>query len=164
MPSCESVLQAFGARHFADWTGLEPGCAKARVAAVFPSWLPGIGAGQIGDRAAQYHMLEIAGYPRPVRAWFDDDILLMLDAEYPDPAHVLAGDIEALGEPEARLDCWWDVVSLARAEWVFAARGLAAFINPDNRIVLRVLTFPPVSLAEYERSFRVSWRSIEFRR
>ena len=162
MPSCESVLQAFGARQFADWNGLPRDCKMSQLATAFPTQMAGESSGRIGRRSAQYRMLDVDGYPHAVRAWFAAGTLLMLDSEYPDPSNTLGVEIESLGEPEARLDCWWDVLSLKGAEWVYASRGLAALINPDNRIVLRLLVFPPASLSEYENSYRIDWRSIEF--
>jgi hypothetical protein len=162
MPSCESVFRDFGARRFADWSGLPRDCAISQLAAASRSGMPGVGSGRIGKRAAEFRTFKIDGFPHAVRAWFEGDTLLMLDAEYPDPSGTLAAEIEKLGEPEARLDSWWDVLNLKRAEWVYASRGLAAFINPDNRTVLRLLAFPPASLADYERNFRIDWRSIEF--
>jgi hypothetical protein len=162
--SCESALDGFAARTFSQWQPLPTNCLLAQVTAKFPLLNDGVGTGRIGERSAQYRMVVSPRYPRPVRAWLEGNNLLMLDAEYPDPENTLAAEIEALGEPEARLDCWWDVLRLQRAEWVFASRGLAAFVNPDNRIVLRLLVFPAASLAEYERKFRIGWRSIKFRK
>jgi hypothetical protein len=162
MDSCEEALSAFARRQYGDWKGL-PACTLAQLTASFPLLNQGIGTGRLFDRPAEYRMVTVEGYPRPVRAWFSGDRLALLDAEYPDASKTLAADFERLGEPELKLDSHWDIHLLAQGEWIWASRGLSALVNPGNRVVLRIRAFAPVSLEQYQKYLRIESRSIEFR-
>lgn len=155
-PTCKQALTAFVERRLAEWTGLPPGCRLDDLTASAPLANEGIGSGVVGGRPLQYRMVVASGYPRPVRAWLDGDALVILDAEYPDPTGRLVTEIERLGEPEARLDTTWEVLELRGAEWVYPSRGIAAFVNPDNRIVLRLVGFGPTTLPDYLGRLRLS--------
>ena len=162
MESCEAALNLFARRRFGEWAGL-PVCTLDKVTQVFPLLNQGVGSGRLFDQPAEYRMVTVDGYPRPVAAWFQDERLKMLDAEYPDPAGNLADELQSLGPPESKLDSEWDIHHLAQGEWVWPSRGISAQVNSGNRVVLRLRTFTPVSLEQYRQYLRIAWRSIEFR-
>jgi hypothetical protein len=95
------------------------------------------------------HLVSFAEYPEPVRAWYDGDLLAVLETDYPALPMTSAALANLLGEPEARLDCYLDVLLLRAAEWVYPQRGLSVRINPATQIWLRVTAFGAMTLEAY---------------
>ena len=59
-----------------------------------------------------------------------------------------------LGEPEAVLDSVLARVRLPGGERVYAQRGLALRVNPENRLLLAMLGFAPTDAADYAARIR----------
>jgi|SRR5687767_9636821 len=161
---CRIALQMFAEKRFVNWRGLPQGCVLTDVAAMFSLSNQGVGAGHLGRRQRQveFRMFQVKGYQRPVRAWFDSTQLTMLDAEHPGLEQQLPGVLASLGEPEAKLDFYWDVVEIKKGELVYASRGITFFTDPTDNQVLRLLVFPATTIEDYIEKFRLEFRMQEF--
>jgi hypothetical protein len=161
---CASEVKAFLEKRFADMRGLPAGCRLDDVATEL-----GVRArsdtGVLGEQPRQvsFQMAVASGYTDPIRVWCDQAVLLMLDAEYPEPSGGWPALRAALGPPEAKLDYHWDVVNVAGGEWVYPSRGLSVFLAPALDTVVRIAAFTPTSLAVYRRMVRPVSRGEEHR-
>jgi hypothetical protein len=68
---------------------------------------------------------------------------------------VVADLMKELGEPQAKFDCEWSTIQIAKGEWVYSHRGLALFLSPESSRVLHLAVFPGTTLQGYEESFRL---------
>lgn len=161
---CRIALQLFAEKQFVNWRGLPRGCSLTDVTAMFSLLNQGVGVGHLGRRQRQveFRMLQIKGYQRTVRAWFDAKQLAMLDAEHPGLEQQLSSVLASLGEPEAKLDFYWDVLEIKKGELVYASRGITFFTDPSDHRVLRLLVFPPTTLDDYIEKIRLEFRMQEF--
>jgi hypothetical protein len=149
------ALSAFACRRFTDWQGLPPDCTLADLTAHAPLLDEAVGHGVAGARRlwSQFRLVSFPHYPEPVRAWFAENRLWMLDVDYPalpePPARML-------GAPEARLDCHWDLLRLEAGEWAYPSRGLSAIVNPVTERCLRLAVFVPTTLTAWVQDIRRS--------
>src|SRR5687768_9493645 len=102
--TCRDSLMAFRAKRFDTWAGLHPGCTLEDVTGMFPLLNANAGTGYLGDRKVEFRMIVVEGYSHPTRAWFENETLLLLDADYPDISGGLPNLLQRLGEPEQRFD------------------------------------------------------------
>ena len=161
---CRIALQLFAEKQFVNWRGLPQGCSLADVTTMFSLANKGVGSGHLGrsQRQVEFRMLQVKGYKHPVRAWFDSTKLAMLDAEHPGLEQQLSSVLASLGEPEAKLDFYWDIVEIEKGELVYASRGITFFTDPTDNQVLRLLVFPATSFQDYVEKFRLQFRMQEF--
>lgn len=89
----------------------------------------------------------IAG--KHLRLWHDGQYVLAVELEAPR----VVGDWDslrvALGEPEAKFAYWKGVVESESGQWVYATRGIAVFVSLSEATLVRVMMFPPTSVAAY---------------
>jgi hypothetical protein len=150
---CEEVREAIGARRFADWRGLPPGCTAEELFGVplDSSW----GALPLGDgrEQARSRLLELPGYYRPL-AYARDGVVVAFDAMNPQ----LDGDpsalAESLGPPDATLDWIFGTVSMPGGEKVYAARGITLSLNPETQGVVYVTVYAPTTVESYLKRLR----------
>ncbi len=88
------------------------------------------------------------GYPDNLTAWFLGPTLVLVEAALPSLAHPVADLLADLGDPEARLDDRWGVMTVAGGTRVYPGRGIAVFVGPEGQ-ALRVSLFAPVTLDAY---------------
>jgi hypothetical protein len=153
--SCKAALRVFADKTFDQWRGLPSGCKLPEIMTIFSLFNKGVSTGFLGHKKIQYRMLVLEGYLRPIRAWFEGDTLLMLDAECPELPGGGLTLMKQLGKPDVKLDFYWNVLRLKRGEWVYAKRGIILFINPGNNILLRLLVFPPTTVDDYMTRLRL---------
>jgi hypothetical protein len=152
---CLRALEIFRDRDFAAWRGLPADCDWETVQAVMPPVVDAEAAGWLGaSLPRRIRLVRAEGYPRHVRVWFDGPRVVALESELPQLHRPLAGTIAGWGAPDARLDFAFDVVTMEKAELVYAARGFAAAVNPDNQVTLRIVVFPPTTPERYLAEFR----------
>jgi hypothetical protein len=153
------ALRVFVARDFAHWAGLAPGTTVGDVAAAFEvddTPQPALLGSE--DRAAGWVTVEADGYPEGLRVWLDETDVALLDGpdvELPGGAADLAPLLAQLGEPAARLDSYLGTYRIEGSEWVYPARGLTVYVNPENMLLLRVVGYAPTDLDTYERRLRI---------
>jgi hypothetical protein len=152
---CRRALEVFRDRDFAAWRGLPADCDWETVKAVMPPVADAEAFGWLGaSLPRRFRVVRAAGYPQHVRVWFDGPRIVAFETGLPQLHRPLPATIEGWGTPDARLDYDFDVVKLQQAEWVYAARGFAAAINPGNHVALRIVVFPPTTLERYLADIR----------
>ena len=149
-------LRCFAAADAACWPGLPAGLALEDVAAVLPLAEDVRGEGVLGQerRPAAWVGAESSTYEGGVRVWHEGGRVLVLEGRDPvdeDGAPLAAPD---LGRPEARLDTVLGPLVLPGGERVYAARGLALRVNPENGLLLGVLAFAPTTAQDYRARLR----------
>jgi len=152
---CASQVKAFREKRFADLRGLPAACRLNDVATEL-GVRPGASSGWLGEQQRQlsFQVAVVPGFAEPIRVWYDQGFVLLLDAEYPEPPGDWAALRTALGPPEVKLDYRWGVVNVVGGEWFYPARGLTIFLTPALDKVIRVATFAPTPLATYRQSLR----------
>ena len=153
--SCVSALENFAARDFGKWTGLPASCSLAEVTQRFRLVNDGYGFARLGRIKREFRMLVVENYDQPVRVWSDDARVLMLDVAYPSLSVGIADLMKDLGEPQAKFDCEWSTIQIAKGEWVYSDRGLVLFLSPESSKVLHLAVFPSTTPQGYEESFRL---------
>jgi hypothetical protein len=150
------ILRAFAAADVAGWQGLPDAIVLADVGGVLPLEGGATGTGFLGAerRSAGWIGAESETYEGGLLIWHDEGRVLLLEGRDPvgvDGAPLAAPD---LGEPEAALDTVLGRLRLDGGELVYAARGLALRVNPENGLLLGVLGFVPASAEEYRTRLR----------
>jgi hypothetical protein len=149
--TCAEAFSAFAAKRFVSWNGLHPDCGLEALTAIAPTLNEGVGREPVGrsGRWVSFRAVVFDDYTEPARAWFDGDRLIMLDVDYPQLRASPEDWLRELGDPEARLDCYWDLLALPQGEWAYPSRGLSVLVNLQTRTWLRVIAFAPTTLAAY---------------
>jgi hypothetical protein len=146
MSACRDALAALKRDGVESWRGLPTGCAPDELG--LTDLDPSPGMADLGLRKAFFRSGRLDGTEVQVWTTTDEREVLMIAIAQP------SFGVEGLGEPEARLDSARGTVPLPASEWVYAGRGLAAFVDPDG-VVWRATLFRSSTLAEYENEFRV---------
>jgi hypothetical protein len=97
----------------------------------------------------RYRMHVGEGYPQHLKAWFVELTVVLVEASLPQIADP-DGLIREFGEPAARLDSTWGVMTVRGGLHVYPDRGIALFIGPESQ-VLRVSLFAPTNLDDFVR-------------
>jgi hypothetical protein len=153
--SCISALNNFAARDFTNWTGLPESCSLADVSQQFRLLDDGVGLVRLGDTKREFRMFAVPGYEHPVRIWSDGQKVLMLDVEYPSFVLETPALLKELGDPETKLDYDWGTTRLENSEWVYADRGLALFLAPDNSRAFHLAVFSRTTMQGYKENFQL---------
>ncbi|HET7461252.1 MAG TPA: hypothetical protein VFJ82_08380 [Longimicrobium sp.] len=148
---CRPAWNAIGSRDFRAWAGLPEGCGYAALDAVFPRVAEAYGEGTLGERyqPATYRMHAVEGPPYGARVWFRGDRVVLVELEYPGLPHPSRELLQSLGEPQARLDAYVDVMPVPGGAWVYAARGITLFLDSGHTEVMRVALYHPCTPEEY---------------
>lgn len=148
-------LQAFAAADVAAWHGLAAGLAPADVGEVLE--LSAVtGRDLLGEERREVTWVAASSdvYRGGLRVWHEAGVVVLLEGR--DPFDAAGEPLAAadLGEPEAVLDTVLGRLRLPGGELVYASRGLALRVNPENGVLLGALGFAPTSSDEYRRRLR----------
>jgi hypothetical protein len=151
--------EAFDRADLAAFDGLPADLTLDQLATVLPVDREVVGRGFLGRerRYASWAGAESRGYSGGVRVWHEDGRVLVLEGR--DPVDAAAPD---LGEPDALLDAMLGRVRLAGGERVYARRGLALRVNPENGLLLGALAFAPTDAEAYAERLRPDVPPLEF--
>ena len=151
------ALHAFARKAFAEWRGLSAPCALEEALRVFEPQSEWIGTGRLGLHAveAHYRFVRAAAYAEPLRVWFADTGILLVEAEGPIDDLLFPALTSQLGEPEARLDTYFGFSRVEKGEWVYPSRGLALSSDSGGREIHRLWAFAPTTLSGYLEELRV---------
>ncbi len=131
-----------------SWQGLPDDVNDEQLAGL-ANRAAGPGEGRLSGMAVRFRDYE--GPLGPLTAWFDDDDrVFLLWADRPPLEPDSAAILDALGEPEKRLT---DRPSRfpGTVQWVWAARGLTAYVSEPEREIRALALFRPGTLSFYER-------------
>lgn len=149
--SLAAAVAALARVDLAGWRGLPAGLSCAPVA---DDEAPA--EALLGDDAQPADMVYLPD-PSPgaaARAWLRDDVVVLIDvARTHDAAPVSVPD--ALGEPDARLDIAYGLVTVPGGEWLYASRGLSLVVQ--SGLVRHVMGFAPCGVAAYVRALRIGF-------
>jgi hypothetical protein len=144
-----------------EWQGLPPSLSLPTVTARFPPSDLSPVVGSLGSDLvpARYVTVPVPGFPSEMRVWFTepDDRVVRMDATRP-AAVSLEPLIRRLGEPEARLDTYVNVLRVEEGELVYAGRGLTLLTNPANRLLLGMAFYAGTTVDGYQRRLRLDLR------
>jgi hypothetical protein len=155
-----AALRSFALADAAGWPGLPAGLALEDLEAVLPLAEDVRGEGVLGEerRAASWVGAESSVYEGGVRVWHEGRRVLVLEGRDPvgaDGEPLAAPD---LGEPDALFDTVLGRLVLPGGERLYAARGLALRVNPENGLLLGVLAFAPTTAEDYRARLRPELR------
>jgi hypothetical protein len=150
-------LRAFADRTLRAFAGLVSPTSLDDVARVFVLDRSWHGQGFLGSAGhpTDWFSATAAGFGRGVRVWAEDDTVMLLDAadiSLPEPLPLL---LDALGEPEMKLNSFLGAFEIENSEYVYARRGLTIYVNPATGVLLRIAAFRPASLEHYQRNLRL---------
>jgi hypothetical protein len=154
--SVRDMLRAFEAADIGGWEGLPPELSLGEVAAVLALETAASVPGHLGDErlAAERVAARSSTYAGGLFVWHDEGQMLLLEGRDPFDG---AGDplvAPELGEPDEALDTVLGPLSLPGGERVYAGRGLAVRVNPENGLLLGVLGFSPTDADTYRARLR----------
>lgn len=152
---CEAVLQTILAKDFTQWHGLPATCRISDIVSLF-SLSKGVGSGRLGDAKVNFRTAAVDGYSRPIRIWFEEERILLIDIAQPEIIPDLDHHLAVFGAPDVKLDSYLSTLLLNESEWVYLSRGISFFINPATQVLLRVAIFTPTSLEKYKAKLRLN--------
>jgi hypothetical protein len=146
-----AAIRAFAEGRFGEWHGLPEGADRALVTEALGEPL----ASEDAPRRLGTWAGGSRSYPGRVDAWFDGDLVMFLQVEWP----AVEGTLEdVLGAPEAVALSRW---GSGREQLVWASRGLAAHRSTVDGGVAAVFGFTPMAVEDFLES---ALASIESRR
>lgn len=139
-----AALRDFAVCDLTDWHGVPGDLGVAHAGTVFPLDNGVTGEGFLGEERypASWVSADSTTYEGGLRVWHEDGRVLVIEGRDPvDDAGLPLHVPDDLGEPEAALDAVLGRVQLPGGERIYATRGLAVRVNPENDLLLGVLGF-----------------------
>ena len=136
-----------------EWTGLPDDAAALLGLDLAEAFLFG---GRMGEPPSSTGWIPLATrrFTDGLRAWVDQDRIVLLEGAMPaDDGGGFLG-IPELGEPEAALDFAFGPLTIVGGERVYASRGLAICVNPRSGVLLALRGFAPTTADDYRRRLR----------
>ncbi|MEO1451514.1 MAG: hypothetical protein AAFV07_18425, partial [Bacteroidota bacterium] len=88
-----------------------------------------------------------------VRALFRGEQVVKIDVEFSLDGEAQVQQIrEQLGEPEAKLDYYFDVLPMREKTHVYASQGMALFWGMSDSSLYHISYFAPMTATEYHKS------------
>jgi hypothetical protein len=162
--ACKVRLAQFFRRELAGWHGLPQQC----VAEDLPDSVTlrsGEGLAHFGTDVVEYRfrVAETASFTEPVQLYFDGGTLCLIRTGlWSTDRSVCQRLLRELGDPPDRLDLTLGMRVVARAEWVYATRGLMLAVLSDTGLIASVAGYPPCTLDVYRRCYRDADPAREF--
>jgi hypothetical protein len=149
-------IRTFAAAAIDDWTGLPPDLSLAEIAEVLIFDPTDLRHGSSGDPVVERDWIPAVSsvYADGLYLWLDGQQVIALEGIHPLDE---GGDFTPapdLGEPDARLTTRLGPLLLDAGELVYAARGLAVRVNPENGLLLGLVGFVPTGIANYRNRIR----------
>jgi hypothetical protein len=149
------TLRAFAVADLTDWCGVPGDLGVAYVGAALPLDEALTGEGFLGEerRPASWLRAESATYRGGLRVWHENGRVLLIEGRDPvdeDGEPVVVPD---LGEPEVALDAAVGRLLVTGGERVYALRGLAVRVHPENGALLCAMGFA-IATADFYRAQR----------
>lgn len=150
---CSDAWDIIRNRSFHEWTGLPSTCTYPDFDDTFERKDDAYGRDTLGSakRRTRYRMHVAEPFEEPLKVWFRDDDLVMIDISHPELPYPDGELLERLGDPEARLDYSFDVMEIEDGAWLYPTRGMALFLDAGKETVMRLSLFPPCDLGAYAR-------------
>lgn len=155
--TCNEARSSIISARFLGWTGLPSGCTSEALfgVALDSTW----GELRLGQHSipTSSRLLDLPGYYRPL-AFSRNGVVVLFDGTNPSLSTGW-GDLSAdLGRPSATLDWVHGTIAMRAGELVYAKRGIAVCLNPENLFVIHVSLFVPTTLEDYVNHLRIDRR------
>ena len=156
------VLKTFSVLALGNWQGLSGETSVDDARAVFGIDDQWHGTGKLGSdgNRRDWFSASAAHFPEGLRLWVDGDRLLLIDAVRPDLPGGFDALFEKIGQPSEELDSYLGTLPIRKSEWVYPERGLTLFVNPANRLLLRIAVYRPTSIEDYRKTLRLDLQRI----
>ena len=152
MPNtCQAALKAIAVRDFRTWHGLPQDCSYAEFDARFARMSDGHAVGNLGRtaRMVSYRTHVVSGYKTGVHAWFEDDIIQLIELNFPSLPHPSSELSRSLGPAAAKIDYNLDIAVIPGGAWIYPNRGIALFVDGPLGEVMKIGVFHPCDLEYY---------------
>jgi len=155
-----SILRSLARLEFAELHGLPVPTKVSDVLQVFPSESEFTGTGTLGSEYDEhrYVYVIIDGFDKPGRLWLQGEDVILIDVECPASPLAVEDLTGAIGEPDLKQDSFLGTLLLENSEWIYARRGLILFINPANKVLLRIAVFAVSTSDHYLKHLRLHLR------
>jgi hypothetical protein len=152
-----SPLRLLAGRDLRSFAGLAHPTSLDDVAAVFDLDRSWHGQGALGSarHRTDWFNAAAAGFARGARVWANDGTVVLIDATDVVLVEPLPSLLDALGEPETRLNSFQGTFEVEANEYVYTRRGLTLYVNRAVDTPLRIAAFAPGSLERYQRDLRL---------
>jgi hypothetical protein len=152
-----SPLRLLAGRNLRSFAGLAVSTSLDDVAAVFDLDRSWHGQGPLGSarHRTDWFNAAAAGFARGARVWANDGTVVLIDATDVVLAEPLPSLLDALGEPETRLNSFQGTFEVEANEYVYARRGLTLYVDRAIETPRRIAAFTPCSLERYQRDLRL---------
>ena len=162
--ACREAWKEIRDRDYRAWDGMPASCRYADFDAAFPRLRDAHGQGRLGRdrRQALFRMHVDDRYQHPLKTWFRDDRLVLIEVAYPELPYSTPELLSHLGDPEAQLDYHLDVMPVSEGAWIYPSRGLALFLDAGRREVMRIALFHACSLDGYVKELHPDVRVREY--
>ncbi|MGB5563510.1 MAG: hypothetical protein WBN02_14485 [Sedimenticolaceae bacterium] len=149
---CDQVWTKIYQRDFRQWRGIPDECGYRSFDQAFTRVSDHYGIGRLGSGAREYRYRVYLheAYAGDLKAWYENDDLVLVEGAYPAPHPFDATWFAGLGEPDLRLDYRLDQMPVQRGAWVYAESGLALFMDATGRSVMAVALFSSCTPAYYQ--------------
>lgn len=150
---CQEAIQQILRKDFVTWRGLPRECELERVSALMSLGedTRRLDLGQ--ERRPTYaRVAKVDAYEEPLEGWHREGRVAQISVRFPGLSDV-AALLAALGEPDAKLGCYYSGVPVLdeEGEWVYAGRGITLFMSSDRSNVIALSVYEPTTVAAYER-------------
>ncbi len=151
-----AALAAFAAAEVEAWPGLPEHVRLAELTPLAACDPAERFTGNLGDppRAAAWVAADTDRYAGGLRLWLAQDEVVALEGIHPLDSDGQFRPAPDLGTPDAAFDTLLGSLHLPGGERVYAARGLAVRVNPDNGLLLGLVGFAPTSVEDYRTRLR----------
>ena len=152
---CDAARHAIETNGFGAWTGLPPECNTEALFGI--SFDEQWGMQKLGStfQPARTHVLELAGYYRPL-GYVRDGRPFMFDG-MPNPVDGSWGALAAsLGTADAIYDWELSTFPIPKGEHVYASRGITVWVNPSRDLIVYVTVYAATTVDEYVKRLRPS--------
>jgi hypothetical protein len=142
----QSVIAGALRGNFSGWQGLPEGTQPEELAALSDGEGPS-GRGRLAGIPVRFQ--DYTGHPGLLRTWLDDEgAVFLVWVDRPELDRDSAEVLSELGPPDARLESAPSRIP-ATVQWVWGARGVTAYVAPDESIKGFAL-FAPAPVDYYE--------------
>ncbi len=150
---CTRIRKAIEIRDFTGWNGLPAECAADALFDGIPEDLSGRPRRHLGGRTAEWVILKIDGYYRPM-ASFVDGTFVMFDAMNPTLSVPVSTLQRELGAPAATEDWWYGSVEMKNSAFVYPDKGITLFLNSDTHEALHIALYHRTDLSGWQQGLR----------
>lgn len=149
-------LRSFAAADVIGWRGLPAGLRLDDLDDLL-GFDPGFRLrGERGDPSVTCPWVPVTSdvFDGGLRLWLEGDLVVLVEGVHPLDSSREFTAAPQLGEPEGVLDSFLGPLALDGGEQVYAARGLAVRVNPENGLLLGLVGFRPTTLEDYVARLR----------